>query len=900
MKVNHLLYKPIVFPLVLIVSVLITAPTQAGGSLLHLVKPKGNTYALSPNLKDTILAAFGGHKTNIPIVKERVSNDTTLPGNPVSSLSGEVVPVPFNLLHKYTQTGSAIVITGEQLEKYPSTDLRNALTGLVPGLNIQEYNGSPGMSPEEEQRRYRITENVGVSARGTNMAYIIDGVPINITEMTLDPSEIESVTIVKDVVEKSMFGPLGAGGIIYIKTKRGKAGEHHLGVNLESGVSIIDRMPQFLSNATDYASLNNQARLNDGLTPNYTASDISAYKKSGPYDLYHPNINFRDMMLKNSMSYNRASVSSSGGNEGMRYFSYLGYSGQGDIYKIGPKADYNRLNVRSNIDMKVNDFLSVKFDISGGLSYRRSANYGYVTSEGSSSTSLAEFNLALPDINRIPPNAFPIYANNDPALESPWFGVSTLYPNNPIGNITQNGSYTETGRKAAVKVALNYDMKNILDGLTSETFVSYDALNLIRLGTGEQYAAYIATPSTTATGSDTIILRKSHDAIDAPQLRNLHDYYYQRFFVYEKLNYEKTFGIHDMQTSATYLMYRVAKDGIQEPQRFLTGVWTGRYTYNNKYTLRGVLNYTGTYSYSDDKRYKLFPSVGASWVISEESFMSKVKSVNFLKLRAQAGILGFESFFAPFQYRDRWNTGTGVAFGPYSTDKWFGQNNGSAPYVTYPGRIGNPNLTWETRREFSMGLDGILLDQKLSFQINYYNNLRDGQITRLPNSTPYIAGISNTLPVVNYNKTRYFGVETGIQFTNKTSDFAYSFGGNVTFANSKIEKFDDPNYRHDYQFRTGLAADTYWGQTYLGKFKSDAETLITPQLYDEVLKEGDLKYKDMNGDGVIDDNDFSAIGHTTPRVFYAINARFSYKNFQLFILGTGSAMYDIQIGRAHV
>src|SRR5690606_30793912 len=132
--------------------------------------------------------------------------------------------------------------------------------------------------------------------------------PINITEMTLDPKEVESVTIVKDVVEKNMFGPIGAGGIVYIKTKRGTSGGHHLNANIESGVAMVDRMPSYVS-AADYARLNNQARINDGLQPAYTESDIAAYEKSGPYDMYHPNVNFREMMLKNTTTYNRANIS---------------------------------------------------------------------------------------------------------------------------------------------------------------------------------------------------------------------------------------------------------------------------------------------------------------------------------------------------------------------------------------------------------------------------------------------------------------------------------------------------------------------------------------------------------------------------------------------------------------
>jgi hypothetical protein len=228
-----------------------------------------------------------------------------------------------------------------------------------------------------------------------------------------------------------------------------------------------------------------------------------------------------------------------------------------------------------------------------------------------------------------------------------------------------------------------------------------------------------------------------------------------------------------------------------------------------------------------------------------------------------------------------------------------GSTNETSPYITYVGRVGNPDLGWEKRKEISLGLDGLLFDQKLLFEINYFNFLRDDQIVRLSNSVPYASGISGTLPYFNYNKTRYYGMEAGLQLSDNIGSFRYSFGGNATVQSSKIEKYDEPDYRYDYQIRTGQAADTYWGHTYLGKFSSDAESIIVPQLYDAELKAGDLKYKDMNEDGFIDDNDASAIGHTSPRLYYALNVNLQYRNLDLTIIGTGAAFYDIPLTNSY-
>jgi hypothetical protein len=201
----------------------------------------------------------------------------------------------------------------------------------------------------------------------------------------------------------------------------------------------------------------------------------------------------------------------------------------------------------------------------------------------------------------------------------------------------------------------------------------------------------------------------------------------------------------------------------------------------------------------------------------------------------------------------------------------------------------------EKRKEFSAGLDGMFFDQKLSLELTYYNNLRDGVTSQVSSSIPNIVGISSALPRFNFNKYRNTGLEIGIQYAGNAGKLKYSLGGNATVQNSKIEKYDEPAYRHDYQIHTGKAMDTYYGLTYVGKFQSDAETLVVPQIYDEVLHAGDLKYKDMNGDGIIDDSDRGPIGHTTPRLFYAVNLKLNYKGFELYALGTGRAFYDIAL-----
>ena len=845
---------------------------------------------------DFVKISASGYEKSTFLVRDLISdNPIKLKKSKLFMTSDDDIQLPFMTQKKRNITGSSYVITSDQLEKYPTTDLRNTFTGLAPGLRITENYGSPGFSAEEKLGFYNITEKIGVAARGRNMIYLIDNVPTDITEMTLDPQEIESVTVIKDIVEKAMYGPMAADGIILIKTKRGRANEHVLTFEAEDGISVIDRMPEWTTGA-DYARLNNLARENDGMVPvpHYSDDAISAYAKNDPYDKYHPSVNYRELMLKNTRSFKKANFFVSGGNDIVQYSSHIGYNGEGDIYKIGPKADYNRLNISSNIDVKINNEIKVFLDIATSLTLRRSANFGYATSESSSLTDIIEITSVLPYVTNTPPNAFPVYANNDPSLKFPWFGVSSAYPINPVGSLINNGYYTETGRKGNIRFGIDYNLSKLIRGLDSRTSASFDKLNVVRLGKAEDYWAYTVTPSKTAADNDTILTSKVHNGVVTAALSNLHDYFYLRASFYEKLNYQRSFGNHDVQSTLTYLLYLFSRNGIEEPQRQQNVMWTGNYIFNDKYSIQGVVNYAGTYSFEKGEKYKFFPSVGASWIISEESFMPELNFVDFLKLRAQAGILGFEDFSNTFLYRDQWTPGTGSTFGPYTSNRWFGTNQSAAAQANL-GRIGHPGLSWETRKEFTIGIDALMFNNKLSLEVNYYNNLRDGIITSLSNSMPFIAGISSALPSFNYNKIRYFGVETGIQFTDNIGKFIYSVGGNATIQNSKYVKFDDPDYRFDYQHRTGKPVDAYWGLTYLAKFQTDAETSVTPQIYDAVLKAGDLKYKNMNTDNFIDDNDISMVGHTTPRLFYSLNASLRYNNFEMTVIGTGCAFYDIPL-----
>lgn len=815
---------------------------------------------------------------------------------------GDDIPLPYTTVKKRYSVGSSVVISGEELEKYSSTDIRNALTGIAPGVEVIERFGGPGVNPLEHIGQYGAAQRIGVNSRGRQMIYMVDDIPVHINETPLDPQQIESITIVRDVLEKSLYGPSAANGIVYIKTKQGRANDRYLSVDVEAGVNRVDRMLEYVSGA-DYARLNNIARSNSGLDMLYSRDDVAAYAKNDPNDVWHPSVDFRKMMLKNTMRYTKAGVSSGGGNDVVRYFTYMGYAGEGDLYKMGSTAGYDRVNINANLDIKLHRYIRARFGIISTMGVRKSSNYGYSSEykeeDATKNTTLGvtEFPDVIKDINTIPGISFPIYANNDPRLESPWYAVSSLYKQNPIGNILENGSYNETIRKGLFNAGVDFDLSFLTQGLSSMSYGAYDATNLVRLGKAEDYAAYVLNKGIDEEGYDAMIPEKSssHSVKSMANNTKLLDYFSNRFYFVQKFAYDRTFGLHSVQGQASYMITKRSQKFITEHRREMVFGFGAGYAYNGRYLAQAACSYQGTYSLLNN-RWSASPSLGAGWIMSEEQFMKPIRAVNFLKLRAEWGILYYDSATSANRDVDnfKWDN-TGQTFGPHSNNQWFGSTMSNAVDRLYPQMLGNPNLRLEKRRELIVGMDALAFRSRLSVGLSYYNTLSDGPVAEIKNVLPLLAGISSGELWMNYEKTRFQGFEVSLGWRGNAGKFSYAVNGWATFQASKVLRADELDYKDSYRSKVGYSSSAIWGLRYIGQFQSDEETLLVPQLFDDKLQAGDLKYEDMNGDGQIDDNDFCVIGNSMPKMIYGLNINLRYRAFDLTVVGTGRAFYDIAL-----
>lgn len=875
----------------------------------HLTADVDGSISFSADPRDIVTISKDGYDSVNALVSALMESRTV-------SLAPEVflaserddIPLPYFSTEKKRNTvGSAIVIKGEDLEKYSSTDIRNALTAIAAGVEVTEGYWSPGVSAMEHISRYGSSYRTSVSMRGLSPVYMVDDIPVNIDETPLDPQQIESITIVRDIVDKTAYGASGANGIIYIKTKRGKYNDRYMNVEVEGGINVVDRMPEFVSGA-DYARLNNLARNNSGLDMLYTREDIEAYSLNDPYDLWHPSVDYRSMMLKNTMYYTKASVSSGGGNDNLRYFAYLGYAGEDDMLKMGANSAYNRVNINANLDIKLHRYIRARLGIVSTMGVRTSANYGYSSSysseDESSNSTLGIFEVPdiLNDIRTIPAIAFPVYANNDPSLEDPWYAVSSQFTRNPIGNLLANGSYTETTRKGLMNVAVDVDFGFLTKGLKSTTYLAYDATNVVRLGKAEDYAAYILREGIDNEGQPAMIPEQSssHSVKKMSGKTKLLDYFSNRFYLVEKLSYDRTFGKHDVSANATYMITKRSQKFITEHRREMNFGFGAKYAYDGKYIVQLAMNGHGTYSLLYNT-WGFSPSIGLGWIMSEENFLKHAEGLDFLKLRVQGGMLDYDSATSANRDVDNysWNE-NGQTFGPYkNNNSWLGSDVSGGVDRTYISMLGNPNLRMERRYELTAGIDGVALDRRLNFSLNYWYRLQDGPISELANIVPLLTGTSSGAFWDNYEQTRYQGGELSLGWHDRIGDFTYGINGWASTQFSKVLRADELNYPDRYRSQVGYSASAAWGLRYLGQFATDEEALEVPQLFDEKLQAGDFKYQDMNGDGYVDDNDACVIGDYNPKLIYGITVSLKYKDFDLFLAGTGRSFYDIALTNSY-
>ena len=775
-----------------------------------------------------------------------------------------------------TSTGSSRIYLGDTIEKYPTVNLKNSFTGVIPGLFVTEKSGMTGL-------RYNW-ENCILTIRGTDTRqYIVDGVILDQpSEIQLGADEIESITLVSDVVDKLRFGPSVSDGAVYIKTLKGMPRGRSIRFGVESGVDLVDRFPAWVT-GVDYARLNNQARTNSGYETLFTPQDMDWLKYKDPYSLTHPNVDWKNLLVRDFRTMTKANFSIRGGGERVRYAGSLSYANHGDIYKVTSNAYYNRLNAKMNLEVDVNDWIGLEFNFLAGYTSRLSPFSSY---KGRSTP--YEMPTLMSLVTTVPSTEFPIYLDVNPETGKYNYAVTQKFGTHPYATFAETGYYNEESRSGLTNAKLHLDFSGFAPGLKSETMIAYNIYYFTMKGQSSDYMAYIYDPVTEERGATT------HVGDSQSEKSSYGAGYLQDIQFYEKLYWDYAAGGHKVNLAATYLRRNEAASTSSSYNLVQNYIVEAKYNYADKYFVELIGNCAGSSALKRGNRYGFFPAIGAGWIASNEDFLKDSRVVDFLKFRAQAGIIG--NTFASenqFLWEGTYSKGDAINFGPNQTTNsdWLGQGNQSSVTTTTVDRYQNHDLEWTRTYELSAGVDMMLFD-RLSLGFTYFDRYLDGKVANVGNLLPDFFGV--TTRYENALDYRYFGEEFNINWSDRIGDFGYSVGGYLIHQNSILMK-GNSSYAYDYLNPEGKSVGAIFGYRYLGKYESLQDIDESPLNTLDNVKVGDLKYADINKDGQVDANDRYMIGNSTPKLLYSISLHLSYRNFDLTLVGTGKAFFDTML-----
>lgn len=772
----------------------------------------------------------------------------------------------------YQTTGSFLTIGEEELERRTLGDLRNRLTGMMPAISVQEKAGDFWSSSYQSPNLNSSSFQVFLRGSG-NQVCIVDDIYIPFGQVQLDPNQIESITVLTDILDKAKYGPMASDGALLIRTKKGGYNTPmQIHVDMEGGIGIADRIPEWV-NGIEYARMNNAARAVSGYSQLYLPEALEGFSQKDPYDMKYPNVDYKSLMLKETLPLSRVGVNFNGGGDRVKYnFSFNGlYSG--DIVKNSASNDYSKLNASASLTAKVGKYIEVSADFNILLSFRRKGRTSWY------------------NYRSVPAVAFPLtlgqsLGDDGARLNTPIYGVSRTFTQNYYALGLEGGFNTERNRTGMLNTSIDLDLSWLIKGLKSRTLLGLTQFVRTTIGKEEDYLGYYWT------SQDGIGAISTHTGTKKSGKSILSSYTMQSLSFYERLSYDWAANGHKIAAGATFVMNDNTNKSNDNYQRQLYVTADISYAYTDKYIVEFVAQYAGSSRFNKDNRFAFFPSAGLAWVISKENFMRDIRWIDNLKLHTQVGLIGETDIFgAPYLYQSDYSAATnGMWLGANSKqDSWFGTNRYVTQYVTM-NRLANPDLGWGKLFQADLGLDFDFL-QAFSFSANFYYRQSTNRIVNISDQLPAIFGLRGSDLYKNYTKEHLQGADFSLNYARTLGDWYISAGVNASTWKIVSDRLTNDEYIYDYQKRTGTTVDSYWGLKCIGKYETHEQISSLPA-YTSDLQIGDLIYADINNDGQIDTNDRIILSHTLPRMNYAINLGFGYKNFEIQIVGTGAAFFQ--------
>lgn len=851
----------------------IGANVQVEGTAIGCITDLNGSFTLEVPVDAKLTVSYIGYLTQEVSVSGKSTLDIVLKED--TEMLEEVVVVGYGTQKKMNLTGSVESVKSEELEKVHTVNAVSSLSGKLPGLYLKQSSGQPGSNEP----------SLNVRGFGSPLI-IIDGTQQG-SFGNLDVEEIESINVLKDA-SAAIYGVQAGNGVILVTTKRGKTGKPRVSFNTAFSVSRLTKYPK-LMDAGQYAELYNEAQTNDGVAPEnlrFTQEEIDHYKLQDDPQNY-PNTDWFDVATRKYAPMRKHNLNVDGGNEYVKYFFSLGYAKEEGLWKSGD-SEFKRYNMRSNIDVKITPRLTTSIDISGRKEYRSNPHI-----------SVSDIFL---NILRSQPIYHPTYPDPTKHAALGRVGANGLISTQKdVVGYMNDERYYFTGT-----FNVKYDFP-FLKNLYAEGRMTFYKDETYTKGWTQEFSTYNYDP---ANDIYTLMNVNEQNTLTETQ-------YHTRRTTYQlSLNYSNIFGKHDVK--GLFLFEGINDDGnnfsgkridyistaVQqlfaggsENQTTTGSAWeSGRasfisrvnYIYDSKYLLEATLRNDGSPKFAKGHRWGLFPSVSLGWIISNEKFMSKFSNLDNLKLRMSFSNTGNDAT-GDFQYL------TGYTYsGNYII--------GTTPQQTISTTgLANPYITWESMYTYNVGVDASFLGC-LNASLDLFYRKRDGMLATRTSSLPNTFGAS--MPAENINSQDNRGFEFVLGYNKRFNDFHINASGNVSYSRAKWIHFEEPVYTDEDQIRinkkSGKWVDETYGYLTDGFFESEEQIKNWPINQDGAnnvtLKPGDLIYKDLNGDKVIDWRDQDIIGKgDMPIWYYGLNMDLSWKNFSLNMLWQGAAGFNFQI-----
>lgn len=746
-------------------------------------------------------------------------------------------------------TQSISMVGANQFKKSSTsmTNIKNSFYGLLSGLHATQNNGWNSGST------LRVRGQGGLS--GAAPIILVDGFRRALDHSILE--EIESVQVLKDGAATALYGARGANGVILVNTKRGIYNSFDIDVNYRHGFSKPINQPE-MADAYTYAKAQNEALYYDGLPLQYTEGQLEQIK-NGSNSLLYPNVNWLGEGTRNLSESNQFNLALRGGGKRVRYMALLDYKNEfglindkytnlSDRYSAQIR-DYE-LELRMNLDVDVTSSTKFRFDMFGTLTEHKRPNKG--------------IDDIFADLYRIPAVAFPIKTQNDN------WGSNSLYNNNPIADFADKGYVQENRRLLYADMRLTQDFSMFLKGLNAEVAIGYDNSAVFRDVFSKSYMYefnYLNNVGEiiSETHGENTALQRTSSGLNSQILRTT---------IEAKLNYDRTFGNHNLMASAVYRQEAEVGMSVNSSYYRQNAMGFVGYNYDNRYMLDVVANYFGTSVLLKGDKFRFYPAVSAAWNLANEQFMKNISFVDLLKLRASWGRSAIDNL----------SYGLGNYFWVGGNSYSFGENNSIVSGIKEQ-RFPISHLNLETADKYNLGVD-LRLWRNLTATAEIYYDHR----TNILRSNNYISGILGVDPAqANIGEVESKGFEFNIGWNDKFKDFKYYANANIAFNDSKVIEDGQGYQPYDYLYTKGHKVGQLFGLEAIGYFKDENDIKNSPVQTFSTVRPGDIKYKDQNGDKIIDAEDKVAIGKstTTPEMVYGLNLGFEYKGFGVDMVFNG-------------